>query len=328
VKVPLDTLKQTTFTVLARQGYPPEEAQMILEVLMYAQLRGNNQGIVKLIGAGMPRDPAAGAITVRKETSLSVLLDGGRNQGMVVMTHAMHLALAKARAQGFGLVGTHNTNTSTGAIGYYAARIAAAGFIGLVCAGSGEYVAMYGAYEPIFGTNPLAIGLPSTDSAPVVFDMATAAIARFGIVEAHTAGRPIPPDVAYDAQGNPTTDPAAALGGAIRAFGGYKGAALALIVEVLTRLLAATTPDADGKKTDWGNLIMVLDPALLVDRHEFAAHVATLMRQVKATRRLPGVEEILIPGERGNRIWDDCHRTGLVDIEAALWTALQQQVAP
>jgi LDH2 family malate/lactate/ureidoglycolate dehydrogenase len=262
-------------------------------------------------------------VQVVKDTKLSALLDGGRNAGMVALKRAVDIAIEKAGTHGVGIVGTNNTNSSTGAIGYYANQIALAGFIGFIFAGSGEYVAMHGSYEPLFGTNPLAIGVPTSDT-PVVFDMATAAIARFGVIEAKTAGRSIPGDVAYDANGNPTTDPAAALAGAIRAFGGYKGAALALMVEILTRPLVNTTPNAEGKKTDWGNLVIALDPELLLDRAEFTQNVSELMQKVKATRKLPDVDEILIPGERGNRVWAAVKRTGQVEIEDQLWAALQK----
>jgi LDH2 family malate/lactate/ureidoglycolate dehydrogenase len=323
VKVTLDELKSTILKILAKSGYNAEEAATILDILLYAQLRGNNQGIVKLIPPGMPKDPNARPVQVVKDTKLSALLDGGRNAGMVALKRAVDIAIEKAGTHGVGIVGTNNTNSSTGAIGYYANQIALAGFIGFIFAGSGEYVAMHGSYEPLFGTNPLAIGVPTSDT-PVVFDMATAAIARFGVIEAKTAGRSIPGDVAYDANGNPTTDPAAALAGAIRAFGGYKGAALALMVEILTRPLVNTTPNAEGKKTDWGNLVIALDPELLVDRAEFTQNVSELMQKVKATRKLPGVDEILIPGERGNRVWAAVKRTGQVEIEDQLWAALQK----
>ena len=323
MKVQVDELKRVTLQVLARSGYPPDEAETILKVLMYAQLRGNNQGVVKLIGAGMPRDKACKPISVVRETKLSALLDGGRNSGMVVVSYAMQLAIQKASEHGIGIIGTNNTNTSTGAIGYYASQIAQAGYIGLVFSGSGEYMAMYGSYEPIFGTNPLAFGIPSTGK-PIVFDMATAAIARFGIVEAKTAGRPIPEGVAYDNAGQITTDPSAALGGAIRAFGGYKGAALALLVEVLTHPLVSTTLDKDGRKTDWGSLLLVIDPELLVDGDTFKDRVSTMAQKLKAARKLPDVEEIFIPGERGDTFMQKVLEAGSLEIEDQLWTALQQ----
>ncbi|MDK3158163.1 Ldh family oxidoreductase [Kamptonema cortianum] len=323
MRVPLEQLKATTLTILAHSGYPPEEAQIIHDVLMYAQLRGNNQGIVKLIGAGMPRDPNAKPIAIIRDHKLAALIDGGRNSGMVVVQKALEMALEKAAGHGVGIVGTNNTTSSTGAIGYYASMAARAGYIAFVFAGSHEYVAMHGAYEPIFGTNPLAIGIPA-EGEPLVFDMATSAIARFGIIEAQTAGKPLPEGVAWDAHGQPTTDPGAALAGAIRAFGGYKGAALAMMVEILTHQWVDTKQDASGKKIDAGNLIMLIDPALLTDAEAFRSRVEALRQQVKATKRLPGVDEILTPGERGNRLYQQILAEGIVEIEDRLWTALEQ----
>ncbi|MBC8099523.1 MAG: Ldh family oxidoreductase [Armatimonadetes bacterium] len=326
MQIALETLKQTTLTILTQSGYPPDEAQIVLEVLLYAQLRGNNQGIVKLIGAGLPRHPDARPPRIIHYTKLSALVDGGQSIGMVAMRYAADIALSKARDHGFAIVGTNNTNSSTGAIGYYAHQIALAGFIGLVFSGSGEYVAMHGSYEPIFGTNPLAFGIPTPD-VPIVFDMATAAIARYGIIEAQAAQRPLPPDVAYDREGNLTPDPTAALAGAIRAFGGYKGAALALMVELLTGPLVGATVDANGRKRDWGNLVMVIDPELLGDRATFTQAVVARIARIKNTKRLPGVDALLMPGERGNAVLAEVMRTGLVEIDAALWTALQAAAA-
>lgn len=323
MRVPLEQLKTTTLTILERSGYPPDEAQIIHDVLMYAQLRGNNQGIVKLIGAGMPRDPNAKPIVRLHDHKLAALLDGGRNSGMVVLHKVLELALEKVVQHGVGIVGNNNTTTSTGAIGYFANVAAKAGYIAFVFAGSHEYVAMEGSYEPIFGTNPLAIGIPA-DGDPLVFDMATSAIARFGIIQAQTAGTALPEGVAYDADGALTTDPGAALAGAIRAFGGYKGAALAMMVEVLTHQLLGTKLDENGRKIDVGNLIVLIDPALLSDPEAFRKSVAALRKQVKATKKLPGVEDILTPGERGNRLYQQSLAEGAVEIEDKLWAALEQ----
>src|SRR5262249_24469248 len=120
------------------------------------------------------------------------------------------------------------------------------------------------------------------------------------------------------------TDPGAALAGAIRTFGGYKGAALALMVEVLTGALVGTSHDANGHKLDWGNLVIALSPDLLVDREVFTAQVSALVARLKGTKQLTGVEESLVPGERGNRILDEVNRSGAVEIEDQLWAALRQ----
>jgi LDH2 family malate/lactate/ureidoglycolate dehydrogenase len=326
MKISVEDLRQTSLKALRYYGHSESEASIILDILMYAQLRGNNQGVVKLIGAGLPKDTQAGPITVRKETPLSTLLDGNHNQGMVVMKRATEIAVEKAHTHGIGIVGTNNTNNSTGAIGYYANQIALDGLIGIVAAGSFEIVAMYGSYEPLFGTNPIAFGIPTQDT-PIVFDMATSAIARYGVIEAQMAGRPLPDDVAYDSAGNPTTDPKAALEGAIRAFGGYKGAALAMIVEILTHQFVGTKIDANGRKVDWGNLVIALDPALLGERDEFYANVTALIKQVKNAQKLPGVTDIAVPGERGNRILEEALQIGEIEIEANLWRELQAVAA-
>ena len=290
---------------------------------MYAQLRGNNQNVIKLLGAGMPANPAAGAISLHKETKLSALVDGAWNQGMVVLSKSTELAIAKAKTHGFGIVGTRRTNSPTGAIGYYARWMAAEGLIGFVFAGSHELMAMHGSYQPFLGTNPLAIGIPTEDS-PMVLDMATASIAWYGIHLAQAEGNTIPEGVAYDSEGRLTTDPAAALGGAIKAFGGYKGAALALVVELLSRPLVGATRNEDGTKLDWGNLVFAIDPELLTDDLQtFRAGVSDLIARVKQQALLPGVEEILVPGERGDRIHARNLAAGELELDERVWQELQ-----
>ena len=154
--------------------------------------------------------------------------------------------------------------------------------------------------------------------------MATAAIAWYGIQLAHVEGHSIPDGVAYDSEGRFTTDPAAALGGAIRAFGGYKGAAMALIVETLTRPLVGAIRDDADKKLDWGNLVFAIDPELLADDlASFQADVSELLARVKRLKRLPGVDEILTPGERGDRLYDSLMAAGEIVLDEQIWRDLQ-----
>src|SRR5258706_5751684 len=218
MKVSISDLKDLGKRALQKYNYMPEEAEIILDILLYAQLRGNNQGIVKLIGKGYPKHPDAKPFEIIKETKLSALINGHLSPAMIVLKKATEMAITKAKEHGFGLVGANNTNSSTGAIGYYANEIAKEGFIGFVFAGSSlQLVATYGSYEPILGTNPLAIAIPS-ENEPVVLDMATAAMALYGVIEAKTAGRSIPENTAYDKEGNITTDPSKAMEGTIITF--------------------------------------------------------------------------------------------------------------
>lgn len=323
MRVKLTELTQAIEQALVHYGYDEQERGQICDILLYAQLRGNNQGIAKLIGGGMSKNPNAKAVTIIRETPLSALLDGGQNAGMVVNAKAADMAIVKAKSEGFGIVGTCNTSTSTGAIGYYVRKIAEADCLGFAFAGSPETVTMHGSYAPLFGTNPLAIGIP-TMGTPVVFDMATAAIAFYGLVEAQMAERSIPGDVAYDAEGNLTQDPSAALDGAILPFDrGYKGASLAMMIEILTGpLVMAAFTGAPDSWANWGNLVIAINPKLMVDLGKFKLDVSTLVKRVKNAKRLQGVDEIYTPGERGDRLRQAALDTGEVDIDDRLYRAL------
>lgn len=322
MKVKIDELKNLGLLALKKYGYTKDESQTILDILLYAQLRGNNQGLVKLIGKGIPKSPDAGNVTVTKETKLSAMIDGGKNMGMIAMKLAMEKAIAKAREHGFGIVGTFNTYSSTGALGYYATEIAKQGLIGFAFAGSPPTVAPYGSNEALYGTNPLAIGVPA-DPEPVTLDMATAAMAYYGLIEAKTAGKKLPEGVAYDKEGNPTTDPGAALTGAIKGFDGYKGSGLGFMVTAFTGPLVGAAFAGIGERGDWGNLVMAIDPELLGDHKEFKKNVSSLAQKVKATKKLPGVKEIFLPSERGNKLTRARLASGDIEIENNLYYELK-----
>jgi LDH2 family malate/lactate/ureidoglycolate dehydrogenase len=324
MKISINDLKDLTLKALSKYGYTSEESQIISDVLLYAQLRGNNQGIVKLIGKGIPKNKEAGDIKVVKETKLSALLDGNNNQGMVVTKQAVEMAIARAKEHGFGIVGFNHTASSTGAIGYFANQIAQQNLLGFVFAGSPPTVNFHGSYEPMFGTNPLAIGIP-TDTDPIVLDMATSAMAYFGLVEAKTAGRSIPSGITYDQSGNDTTDPAVAMDGAIRPFDkSYKGASLSLMVEILTGPLVAASYVGITPEKGWGNLVYAIDPAMLVDINEFKAQVSSLADKVRNSKKLPNVDRIYMPGERGNLNTKINTDAGQIEVEDNLLSELRK----
>ncbi|MHB8109330.1 MAG: Ldh family oxidoreductase [Syntrophorhabdaceae bacterium] len=318
-------LEELTRKAIKKYGYNDEEVPLMADILLYAQLRDNNQGIVKLIDKGIPKDPNAGEIKLEKETPISARINGNKNHAMLVVGKAVEMVKEKAKKSGFAIAGTFNTDTSSGAIGYYASRFALEGFIGFAFSRSPQRVAVYGSYEPVFGTDPLAVAIPSAGD-PIVLDMSTAATSYFGLVEAKTAGRCIPADFAYDSEGNPTTDPQKAIAGAIRSFDrSYKGSGLALVAEILAGpLVGAAFCGIGDSKGNWGHLLFAIDPELLMERDIFQKNVSAIIDKVKSTKRLPGVEEIFMPGERENRLTILRRESGVIEIEDNLLAELRK----
>jgi len=244
---------------------------------------------------------------------------------MVVVSHATGIAVRKARDRGIAIVGVNHINTSSGALGYYARLIAQAGLVGFVFAEASEMVAPEGSHERVLGTNPLAIGMPS-DGGPLVLDLATSAMAYYGVIEARTAGRRLPDGAAFDKDRKPTTDPGDVIdGGALRTFdGGPKSSGLSLMVQALAGPLvgAAFAGIGDMAANAAGHLIMAFDPDLLGGRDALKSNVARLVTRVKGAKRLPGVDEILVPGERGDRATRRALAADEVEIEDNLYREL------
>jgi len=325
MKISISELEDLTARAVRSFGYSDEEVKIIGDALLYAQLRGNNQGVVKLIGKGIPMDPGAGEITVEMETPISARINGNRKHAMVVVRKAIDIVVEKAKKSGFGIAGTFNTSTSSGAIGYFASELAKQGLIGFLFGRSPERVAMHGSCEPVFGTNPIAVGIPAEPD-PVVLDMSTAAISFYGLVEAETAGWAIPDDVAFNVEGKPTTSPQEAIKGAIRSFDrSHKGSGLALIGEILAGpLVGAAFCGIGDSKGNWGHLVFAIDPGILGDREEFIRNVGEICRKIKAARKLPEVMEIFLPGEQGSLLSAQRLACGEIEIEDNLLAELRK----
>lgn len=325
MKLKFSELEKLAEKALLKYGYTLAEAGVIKDVLLYAQMRGNNQGVVKLIGAGIPKPKDVGTIDVEKDTKLSALINGKKNHAMVVVNKAVDIAVQKAKDHGIGIVGVSGINTSSGALGYYARKIAKQNLVGVVFAGSMESVSAFGSYEPIFGTNPIAFGIPNKGDV-LVLDMATAAMAYFGVIEAKTAGKSLPENVAYDKMGNLTTDPAKVLDdGALRTFDrGPKGSGLSMIVQVLTGpLVGASFAGIGDVPNNWsGHLVLAIDPDILGGLDALSKGVTQMIKKVKGTKKLPGVAEIFVPGERGDTIAKKVINSGEIEIEDNLYKEL------
>ena len=329
MEVQLDELKENLIKVLTGQSHDCAASKTIAETILYAELRGNNQGIVKILAGALKPNPAATEIKTVFETPVSCQIDGGQQIGMVVVKHCMELAIKKAKVSGICVVGCSNYSSATGALGIWAREMSREGLISIVMSQCPEMVAPCGSYEPIFGTNPIAIGIPTTPR-PQVLDMATSASAWFGLVTAAEEGKLIEGDVAYDSLGNPTTDPIEAMKGALRVFDrGHKGSHLALMVELLAGALTGAAMSNKHDKQNWGSLITAIDPAILGPVDDFQERAMEMCNRVKNAKRLPGHEksEIFLPGERGDSLEEVNLRNGYLKMSEKLYKDLLTMAA-
>jgi LDH2 family malate/lactate/ureidoglycolate dehydrogenase len=325
-KIKINKIKQIALKIIKRQGYNETESRQIFDMRLFAQLRGNDHGFVGLFGWNPDKDKNAGEIKTIRETKLSALIDGNANSAITVMQKATGLAIQKAKVSGFGIVGTKGTYNSTGAIGYYVKQIAQENLIGMAFSGCDAYVAPYNSNEAVFGSNPMAVGLP-TKKDPVVLDFATTGMTWHDLTEKNILNKKLTPGRGYDKEGKPTLDPKAVMDhGASRIFDNtYKGSGLSFIIEALTGpLVQAAAFGILDEDADWGNLVMAIDPELLMNINEYKKNMTKLIKRYKKDRRLKGVKELFYPGERGNRMSERCLKQGVVEIEEEL---LEKMVA-
>lgn len=207
----------------------------------------------------------------------------------------------KALMQGVASFGI-NRSYASGVLGWFAERMARAGFVGLAFSNASPTVAPFGGNRPVFGTNPIALGVPLEGRDPLVVDFSPAATTRLEIKKRRQAGRSIPLGWGLDAEGNPTEDPNEVLaGGTVAPMSGHKGSALALVVEILAAGLtgarwsfqASDLGTDDGGPPEIGQFFIAINPRS-TEGFGFSTHVNTLLSQMtsQAGVRLPGEKRL------------------------------------
>jgi LDH2 family malate/lactate/ureidoglycolate dehydrogenase len=298
-------------------GYEPEDARILTDHVLDAALCGYEySGLPKLLNvAEHPRFKAGHSpMRVVQETSVSVLLDGGNQNGMIAMYHATRAAIERATPHGLALVAVNNIWMS-GRSAYHVEMAARAGLVAIHTAAAHPLVAPPGGARAALGTNPIAFGFP-TEADPLVIDLGTSAFMGTDLQFRQRLGIPLPEGVAIDERGRPTTDAAAARRGALLPFGGHKGYALALAVHALG-VLAHGVADQDHG----GYLFIAFKPDLFVPLDEYRRALTAEIAAIKATPRQEGVNEIRIPGERAYRERARLAREG-IEIDRRIQAAL------
>jgi LDH2 family malate/lactate/ureidoglycolate dehydrogenase len=329
--VRIEDLRHCLIAAFARLELPREDAEQVAEVLLDSEVRGHESHGVHLLSfladayGGMNPRPR---IRVLRQTDGALLLDGDHSY-VVGAVRAMRWCIERARERkGMAVAGVRNSQPIVP--GFYARMAAEAGLIGFACANGIPMVAPPGGRTPTLGTNPLAYAIPAGRHPPVVLDVATTTGAAFKVRLAAQRNRPVLEGMILDREGRPTTDPNEFVWGGLMAPLGspaapHKGFGLALVIDALTGVLTGadfardfpTEPATAGNATVWA-----LDVEAFMAREEFLARMEAQIDQVKAGERLAGVDELLVPGERGYRRYHELSSLGTVPLSGATWEGL------
>ncbi|MGE3267494.1 MAG: Ldh family oxidoreductase [Chloroflexota bacterium] len=328
VAVDLSALHTCIEQALVADGMSAAHAAETADVLIDAELRGYDDHGVWFFGE-VHKWLKAGAlnpapnITVVRETESSLLLDGDRGCGVAASYQAMRWCIEKAATRGIATAGIQNSGHFIAAAPF-PALAAKEGFIGMAAANVVPLMPAPGGRSKSLGTNPFCFAAP-TSGHPLVFDMATSAIAGFKARILAAQGQSVPEGLVLNAEGKATTDPGDLdRGGSLAPVGGHKGFGLALMVDVLAGVLTGAqfgqnAGVVNGKE---GHFFLALNPEIFMPRAEFVSRMDELVGWVKSGDRIEGVEEIYYPGERGQRRAAGMIEAGKVALDPVAWKTL------
>jgi LDH2 family malate/lactate/ureidoglycolate dehydrogenase len=302
-------------------GIDEESAEIIAEHVLDAELRGH-VGLSRIIPLAKQWRAFRGerrTLAIVQESGCSAVVDGGNQPGMVVAERATRICIAKARNAGMATVVANNHQYS-GLLSYYVEKVAQEGLVGLAVATGFPRVAPHGGRVARLGTNPLAFGFPTAES-PIVVDLATSSISGGELLRRAAANEPLPAGAALDDAGRPTSNAAEAVAGVLVPWGGHRGSALAIAVQILG-ILCGMKPLPEGDD-GWAFLMVALDPALFGPSGRFEALVAEFAGSIRATPVAEGHDAVRMPFDR-SRAERTVRRMRGVELPAATYWQLAE----
>ena len=334
LRVPAEKLETFIARAFQAVSISSADARSIAELMVRADVQGSEgHGVFRL--PQYIRRIKGGAVNVKpdirvvREAAGMALVDGDNGMGHLVMRFATAKAIEKAKTAGVAWVGVKWSNHA-GPASLYAAMPLEHDMAGLYLAvGNANHLPAWGGLDMLLSTNPIAVAVPAGEEPPIVLDMATT-VAAYGKVKTKAQrGEMMPEGWMMDRQGRPLTDPRRANDGFLLPIGGYKGYGLALIFGLLAGTLngAAMGKDVvdfnadDTTSTNTGHVIVAINVEAFQPVAEFKRSVDTLIRDLRASKRLPGVDRIRLPGEGSRAARADREKNGIplpVPLAAAL----------
>ena len=330
-----DTLKSLASQIASAVGVPNADAAILADSLVMADVCGTSTHGLSRLAIYVKRiqkrliDPAA-TITIDRQRPATLVINANNCLGQVAAVRVLDLLIPMAKKCGVASATIRNSQ-HFGALSYYCNLAADRDMILIATTNCEPAMSPEGGCEQFFGTNPIAASFPTNKEFHVKIDLATSLVARGNIVAAQKKGEPIPLGWALSPEGNSTTDAASALAGSVLTMAGHKGYALALMVEALSSVLSgAAIGCAIGsmyknldRKQDVGHFFTLLDIDAFMDVAEFKTRMDGMIERIKSCRKRPGIDEILVPGERSHRTLRENTKRG-VPIDPATLKELQQ----
>ena len=322
--------------IFAGAGAPEETAALVARSLVLSDLAGHeSHGVVRVrqyldqIGRDDIDPKAVPEIVVDSAAVFNV--DAHKSFGQVSASFTIKEAIRRAKQYGICTAGLFHSG-HVGRLGEWVEMAADEDTIALAfCNGGGPTpgrVAPFGGAEPLLGTNPVSAGIPVDESAPVVLDFATSAVAEGNVRVARNRGKSIPEGWILNSDGNPTTDPNDLYNdGVLLPAAAHKGYGLSLLVEFLGGILAGNScPGLPEYRPRNGVLFIVLDIAAFRPVNEFRQTSGDFVDLIRALRPAPGFEEVLLPGDPEHRNMAERTASG-INVDDTTWAQLTDAAA-
>ena len=325
-------LRELSLQILLAMKAPQDIAETVADILVTADAKAVDSHGCRLfpmylrqLESGMIVPTARPEIT--QQDGPTTMIEGNWGFGHPTARIAAGHAIDTARKYGMGAATVVHVS-HIARLGEYAEQIARENMLGLVVCNASAVTTPYGGMKRLFGTNPLALAVPRANGKILLADFATSAKSVNKLTILQQRGKTLPDGVLLDKEGYSTTDPGAFFeGGVLLPFGGYKGYALSMFIEIIGGIMiGAGCASLIGKHPGNGTLVMAMDITRWRPIEEFTEELEQLLALTKATPLAPGAEEILLPGEIEERIEEERRHKG-IPLDETIWKELRAVAA-
>jgi LDH2 family malate/lactate/ureidoglycolate dehydrogenase len=323
--------------IFERCGMAQPDAHLLADSLVYADLSGiHSHGVLRVPEYVMKLTQEGvnplGLPRIVRDNGACLVVDGDNSMGQIGMQLAMAQVIERAKSYGLAAAGIRGSNHA-GAMAYFASMALPHDMIGLATTNALPTMAPWGGVERLLGINPVGIAIPAGEEYPILYDAAFSGSSHGKIRVYHQKGLPLPEGWALDQEGQPTTDPVAAIDGLLAPIGGFKGTGLAMIAGIFASMLSGASYGTElGNMEEGprpgqdGHFVAAIRVEAFEEIAKFKSRVDQAIRQIHGSRLAAGFGRIYAPGER-EFLNQEAYRREGIPLNAITLVDLREAVA-